>query len=97
MKEAIIALLAIIAVLMLFMIAKRHQYEKIIQIQDDVCYELLVEARDRLSFMHAMKLLSEEDYRKSREKLLEYTDRLMKAGRWSEYICKKEAENEENI
>lgn len=90
----IIVLLIVMTILVLVLISAKKHYENLIDIQDEVCYELLNDARERLQIMNAMQLLSPEDYQKQTDKLIEYTDKLIRGGRWETYLHQRKNEEE---
>ena len=82
-------------ILLLFLIRMEKQhYEKLVRIQDEVCYELLNDARERNEIMYAMQLISEEEFSRNKDKLISHIDKLVEGGKWGCFIHTKKQEEE---
>ena len=95
MKIAIVVLIAIIAILAISMTVQRKQYEKLVEAQDEVCYALISDAREKLNYMSAMGLVSNEDYKHQMDSLISYAERLITDGNWGLFIKRKAREEGE--
>ena len=91
-EKIALILIAIVALFVLGLFAKMRYYRKTVDIQDEICLDLLNEAGENNRMMLAMGLRSEEDFEKQQQKLVDYTDALIKGGMWGEYLLKKRGE-----
>ena len=85
-----ISLIAVIAVLIIAIIVICSHNKKLVKLQDDVCYDLLVDTKERIELVHAMKILSDDQFVIEKSKLIEYIDKLIKAGQWTKYTKRRE-------
>lgn len=88
-NELIIAIILIVIMIVMIIFFRFRYYEKLIEIQDEVCYDLLSDARDRIKMMRMMGILSQEDYNSQIQKLSDNTDKLITGGRWASFLHKK--------
>ena len=95
MKIAILALIIIVVVLAISLAVQRKHYEKLVKAQDEICYTLISDARERLNYMSAMGLVSNEDYKHQLDSLISYAERLITDGNWGSFIKRKAREEGE--
>ena len=79
---------AIILFIVVILIRMRY-YKKLVEVQDEICLQLLSEAGENNRMMKAMGLVSPEDFEKQKDRLLEYTDLLIKGGYLGIYLHEK--------
>ncbi len=94
MKTLVVILVMLIVMLLFLSRVKKQHYEKLIGIQDEICYELLNDARERNEIMYAMQLISEEEFNRNKDKLISHIDKLVEGGKWGCFIHTKKQEEE---
>ena len=83
-----IAIAGVVLFILCLFIRLRY-YKKIVEIQDEVCLDLLNEAAENNRMMLAMGLVSEDGFEKQKEKLIDYTNALIRGGYWGNFLHKK--------
>ena len=93
LRNIVLIIVGIVSLIIIGLYIRMRYFKKLVDIQDEVCLDLLSEAAENNRMMLAMGLVSEEGFEKQKQKLMDYTDALIKGGVWGDFLMKKRKEN----